>query len=990
MIPINELFKDPKKAIYAAKSSLARTEIGRSGAVKIDVDPSTGKIVYISSVTGETHNTAGEAFVKSSKFLLTDFKELRYGSSQLANENFQPRFAQAGMFLENLQDNLTNATAEQLSNLQRIGIEGINSKSNLIMSILTTKNEKGKTALDTAKELEKIGQGFIPIVDGEGGAFLTMRANVGGEIRSLTSAQMHMMSTILGSGVLSAEALQTALGKEAMPGFVDKLPKRLRAFFSQRDVVMSEEDIAKALPKGAASSIEDNILRVDSGIDYLRKYSGFSGRSGISNEFQKTALDKNKILQEYNLIDELLDKDLVDATIKNLFETDLDRTILNSRDIKGLIQGANSSEELLDNIATAMPEGKNSDEYKSVEKIVKGIKREFDGITPVNDMLRKSKLRSLQETIKELQNQINAPNITLQESEVLKERLYQITNQYNIVENADNLYQVTLRGGIGKEKIKSAAVFSDFRKIGSVPGLFSNFSAIVDEEAIKGELGFNFKGLVFSGLGSSNKSVYADPVSTSFIGELFTSDYDLENVKRFSAEIMQEFNDSIDQNMLPPRIKQMINQTLFDDDLDYLPEYMSETRMKNKEFARRIMEMHQSGISIKDSPQMMNMLAKMHASDMYRIQTKGNVSTYLPVMPDLNRFAVSTEAAARQSGTKLSPQSSSTGMQKVSIKNNAQEISAELLEFRVNDGRVLFGPGMTDRFFNSLGGFDLDDKVITKMMTYKDNKDVKRLLFGIYRQPSGPEESIYARANLDEGTLRSYFKNERFKGLLDQYRTSTSGSINNQSLDDFSNIIFKGQSYKNINAEDAERLIIEIFDFGETQGKAGLRYLDGNLKGVAGAHNRRILRSIERFGASSLTAEEPGYTRPGLFKLLVDEGGITREDGTLIRKELENLLQDDSYKNLLDTKLFNQLNEAVKKSQYDQIKTIFKANENNPFLNAIKQQAVFDRMLSVATQQEAAQLGTYVNRSMVVASRLNQTQDLIEELIQMRRPRRSN
>ena len=101
-------------------------------------------------------------------------------------------------------------------------------------------------------------------------------------------------------------------------------------------------------------------------------------------------------------------------------------------------------------------------------------------------------------------------------------------------------------------------------------------------------------------------------------------------------------------------------------------------------------------------------------------------------------------------------------------------------------------------------------------------------------------------------------------------------------------------------------------------------------------------------------------------------------------------MQDDSYKNLLDTKLFNQLNEAVKKSQYDQIKTIFEANKNNPFLNAIKQQAVFDRMLSVATQQEAAQLGTYVNRSMVVASRLNQTQDLIEELIQMRRPRRSN
>lgn len=178
-------------------------------------------------------------------------------------------------------------------------------------------------------------------------------------------------------------------------------------------------------------------------------------------------------------------------------------------------------------------------------------------------------------------------------------------------------------------------------------------------------------------------------------------------------------------------------------------------------------------------------------------------------------------------------------------------------------------------------------------------------------------------------------------------------------------------------------MIIEIFDFGETQGKAGLRHLDGSLKGVAGAHNRRILRSIERFGASSLARDEQ-YTRPGLFKILVDEGAI-KQDGTLIREELEKLLENNSYKNFLDKGLFDELNQAVKQAQYDQIATIFKMNENNPILNAMKQEAVFNKMFSVATAQDAGQLGTYVNRSMIVGSRLNQTQDLIEELIQMRR-----
>jgi hypothetical protein len=277
---INELFKDPKKALHAAKSSLAKTELGRAGAVRVEIEPTTGKIVYISSVDGEKFSSAGEAFIQSKKFFLTDYKELRYGASQSGSEFYQSRFSQAGMFLEGLQDKLANADAGQKASLQRIGLGGIDSNS-LMMQVLTTKSETGRNSNQAAKELEKLGIGFVPIVDGEGGTLLTMKALVGGEQRALSSAQIHMMSVILGSGFLNADKLQSALGDAAMPGFVNKLPKRLRAFFSERDVVMSEEDIAKALPKLAAGSMEDNVLRVDSGIDYLRKYIGHVGREGM-------------------------------------------------------------------------------------------------------------------------------------------------------------------------------------------------------------------------------------------------------------------------------------------------------------------------------------------------------------------------------------------------------------------------------------------------------------------------------------------------------------------------------------------------------------------------------------------------------------------------------------------------------------------------------------------------------------------------------------
>ena len=973
MRPINELFSNPRKAEYAAKAGLAKTELGRTGAARLKVDEATGKITYVSSITGQEFDTAGEAFLDAKKFLLTDYAELRYGASKAGSEFYDTRFSQAGAVLESFQDKLLNLTADQKASLERIGLGGMDPNS-LLMEILTTKSEGSKGATLAAKELEKLGKGFIPIVDGEGGAFLTMKALVGGEERSLTSAQMHMMASIVGSGFLNAEKLQSALGEAAMPGFVNKLPKRLRAFFSERDVLISATDIGNAVGLGE--------LRVDSGIDYLKNYFELSTREASSTGFSFLTTVEGKT---YNLIDELLNKDLVKATIDNLATGEVDKQILQSEELIDLVSKSTSSKDLLERAKSIL----DDEQYKSLQKIVSGVKKEFDGISPINSKLRDYKMQTLQNNIQTIRDQIKEIHSDLrlgitgrtrQDAELLEQQLYELQRQYDVVANADNLYQVTLRGGIGEEQIKSAANFTDFDLLGqSRKGLFSNFAAILDEEAIKSELGFNFKGLVISGFGSSSDRVYADPVSSAFLGELFSSDYDLENIKRYSAEIMQDFNDAVNQNILPPRIKEFLHRTVFNDELDYLPEYMTETRIRNKEFARQILEMHQSGISPKDSPRMLNMLSSLHASEMYRIQTKGDVATYLPVLPDVRRFAVSTEGAGFQGGTAITD--NLTGFTNVDMKGVGKNISTQLLEFRVNDNRLLFGPGMTDRFFHSLGGFDLDDKVLTKMMTYKDNSNKKRLLFGIYRQPSGPEESIYAKANLDEGTLRSYFQNERFRGLLEDFRSSVGGS-RATSLDELHSVLWEDSKYKKINAQEAEQLVIDVYDFAESRGKAGLRLLDGSLEGTAGAHNRRILRAIQRQGSSSLANSEQ-YTKPGIFKMFVDEKAFNTEQGFLIKQELQKLIETKAYKNQLDVSVYNSLKTALENNQFQTVNNIFASNIDNPIFSAMKEEAVFKKMFNVATSQEASLLGTYVNRTMLVGSKLNQTQDLIEELIDM-------
>jgi len=195
----------------------------------------------------------------------------------------------------------------------------------------------------------------------------------------------------------------------------------------------------------------------------------------------------------------------------------------------------------------------------------------------------------------------------------------------------------------------------------------------------------------------------------------------------------------MNQSILPAKIKEMLNRTLYDDtEFEFLPEYMTETRARNKQFAREILELHQSGISPRESPRMMNMLQSLYASEMYTIQRKNRIDTYLPTLPDVRRFAASTESAADQGGTEFAGER--LGKTMVRMQGATEEISANLLSFRTDKGRLLFGPGMVNSFYESLGGFDLDDKVLTKMMTYKDNGNKKRLLFGVYRQPSGPEE----------------------------------------------------------------------------------------------------------------------------------------------------------------------------------------------------------------------------------------------------------
>ena len=742
---------------------------------------------------------------------------------------------------------------------------------------------------------------------------------------------------------------------------MNKLPKRLRAFFSERDVTITESDI---LGSFGGKNMEDGILRVDSGIDYLKKHLGLEARVGQNGEYQKIHNGK-----QYNLIDELLGSDIeIGNTIKNIGGQDA-IDILSRSDVRAIVESSSSSDELLKELGKKL----SSDEYESIEKVVKGIRKEFDGISPHNINILKYKKNQIKLEIEKMQYQISGGSTgvapSLADANKLKEQLYELTGQSDILDNANNLYQVSLRGGMGQEQFKSAAYFTDFDKLGrgGARGIFSGFAGIYDEEAIKSDLGIKFNGLVISGLGSNSSGVYADAVSTSFLGEIFSTPEDMENIRAYSNSMMNEFRGHIENGTLPSDVKSMLRNTVYNNESEWLPSYMSEASMRNRDFAKQILEMHQSGISPRDSPRMMNMIASLHASEMYRVQSKKGIDQYMPRLPDVKRFAVSSEASASLGGQSQSP----PAMQGVNfVGESGVNTTSELMNFRVNDGRVLFGPGMVDKFYQSLGGFDLDDKVLTKIMTYNDHAGQKKLVFGMYRQPSGPQESIYAKAILDEDTLRSYFGDKNFKNLFNEYKT------NNQSseIDELFDVLWNEKKYTDLNSASAEELILQIYDSSKSKGGMGLRHLNPDATGVTGSHNRRILRQMEREGSELQGAGQ--YTRESIYKIFTD----VKADEFLILDEFTDLLKTSDYTNAIDTALHSQLLKAAESKNIVELNRLIQANRGDNLLGGLLQESTFAKMFNVAQSAEGDLLGRYVNRTMLIGSKMNQTEDLIEEL----------
>lgn len=699
---------------------------------------------------------------------------------------------------------------------------------------------------------------------------------------------------------------------------------------------------------------------------------------------------------EMKVLKKDLTKEVVESSFRRQFES-LDSSqraiigdpesfiakFLKRKEIKDLIQKSRTNKELIQAIDKS---GATELEKQMFSKFMKDAELEFDGNAIFNRKYFEYAKREMRQNVKNLRESINSGTLSKIEQQNAQVRLLELTEQLSMVQDAENLYQVTGRGFTDDGLIKVAY---DIRDLGKG---FENIYQIIGASGKKSEIGLA-KGLEFiqmSGFGIPKSQVYADPVTVAFHPDLYSSPEDIEKMTQYSAEVMQDFKNAIETNTIPEKVRTMMQQTLLEDSSN-LPASIRLSKDRNRDFIKRIFELHQSGIGPKSSPEMMNLLANVFASEAFTMRmSSAGVERYYPVVPGVQRYALASEVLEGLPGGNKGNRTVN-GIEKTIFKlADDTKVTADLLKFRVSGHKMLFGPGMIPEFFNALGGFDLDDKGLFKLESFMGEGGKQKLLFGITRQPSGVDEVIYGRARLDDlETIRSIFgQNEKFMAQLEEIIDTKSGKINRHEAEVLRALI-SGKVPEGLRGAYGKKGLNEyLSDIGAKKtNQITEEYVENLIFKVYEASGRTIkkatsqtLQDIATSGASALRNTDL-YKRSEIYKLFKEEGAF---DVAPISDEALSIL--DQHKSTLGPSMSSRIKEILNMTDGEARNNAFvdfiKDNSDNKALNAFASHSIFNKMLSSAGA-DGNFLGVYVNRSMVVGSSLKQLDGFLAELMKI-------
>ena len=961
---VNVEYGTPQERLGAAQAALRSTQYGRGGVIKAEIG-ADGKVFFSIPATGETFKNIQKAADKASSLSLNEAITFKVGRQALTPSQtiskFFNKYGAADTIFRSIGDKAKGLTLDQKHLLKQAGIDidNIDSMQADLFFMKGDENGSQEVAEKILRMREKGEIQGISILDDEGARVLQFRQASG----ALDSYQTNLLLNVTGHDIYDSSKLLSALNSndpDAIAAAMEKAGKRSRAYFSAREISLGDEELETLVSKfardGSKKSLRDVALIVDPQYELLAKYAkgdafDFGGNKGLAAYYS----DVNAEEQIKNILDGLHSK-FSGATELEEFKGSISRFMDQASEGKGRWM----SDQLLEHLKGDFVK---SDERKGkiVASIFDSIEKSVDGSDPLNQKF----LNTYKDILKNKRRQLSKIG-----DRDARRGVAEIDSILRRLENGE-LSQLTGRGKVAVDQldglernIKNAWDASrEFKEE------LSQYGMVISKSSLKGDTNIGTSSFILSGLGSPRDFVYADPVATAFHPGIFADQETLAAIRQNGARVASEFREAMESGVIPEKLMKMIKHGA-DVDIDVLDPTKRGSALRNREMMRDLLDMHMSGISPKDSPMMANLLHKMSATQAFR--EKGGIMQ--PVIPEMKRFAIDTERILQAS---VEESILGSGFDTTSFKGIAGAV--DVMKFRVDGHKVLLPNHAVGLFHHSLGGFDLDDKGLPKLITYEDAEGGKRLASYMTRAPSGVEEAIFARMSMDTKTIQGLFDNTYFNTTLDKMLSEQTGVDQSDPINFIKRIMEGDVDNLEIEprANEVEATLVRILDRQEKEGLRSRVTLTEAGKQKIAEHGSSSLSSlglgtdIAEFDAKGKIVNiAPGYSTPGIYKTMLESGTFDMSNEIMQMAESSNI----------SNKLKTELSKATNFSEMTTVLQKHAATNKNEALAFL--QTAMERFSLNATSESSGSLGLYINRSMVAGSSLGQYEEFLEAVQQ--------
>lgn len=968
--------------IQAERRLLSRTMYGINDIIRVDSEGDN--LVYRLNTTGQTFNTAKEAFDAVSKTGMTTFGRI---TGDLDSSSYNLRG------LGGLEQRLATARNKLSSDVGLANRLGIDDPNLLRFEIGSFKSGIGnKQSLKSI--VDQIGDNLGVIVPDDA-AFNLLRVFSGdkeltvGEISRLFNATSEGLG-----GILSTQDLMGALekGPQAVASMYSKSGKRVKGAVALRDLSLAGDDLGNLLQQvSGTTKLDTKSVRIFKVSEDLTEIAENYLKTITSPEYARFTDDRAR-----RSFAELKVMDMFDGGSGSIEALEKKAFYAKSGAMDQVIASLKNMDVLDDNGNVLKQLGSlTSDEID----ILKGkFESGFDGTSKLNSKM----FNAMRAQVKNELEMLKGLPADQQSQEFVNKRILELTSQLDNLEG-DSFQAITARIFMNIKEgnttlprmIKAVVGQADFDKTLQKYSVLTTDVALKKETAIMGT--DDSINLVLQGQGKNR--VYYDPLAPAFHYDMFSDPSFIKANEARQNRIITSLNHAIQTGEIRSNLRRQIYQAV-DQDLDALPAPTRSSFERNRMFMQQLKEAIESGMDVRTMPQLLNYLKKNASADLFRIKD----GVFQPALEDVFRLSINTEASFF-GGNADKAARLGEGLREINIFGRNEPIKA--LTFQVQQHTMLFAGDATSMFKHSLGGFDLDDKSIVMPRIFKDARGEERLGTFLFRQPTGPGEFIFGKADLRNiDTIKLFLENN--DALMEELDEMKAVNSNNSLFNTiYEGITASGKRKEQIdnllanqNSDSIENFIIGIMKRAEQNRTYKIQRVDLNhsffkqLEGKEFSSPLALTKENIRAAAAAGLGEEKylvqQYNYGNMLRVFATQGSFDYSDE--VHRGLNAYVSSGEYgtldtlrgeyKNLLQSTVKSEVDEGLAK-QKEYGKRIAEIMKNSTAENKAGISSLFDEDLARRGRKAILKqdtIGQYINRLTVASAGADQQEAILARL----------